>query len=159
MSKTPWLLARVASLGLAGCSTLARRNAAVAPGIPAQWPAEASQGEVTDVAALGWRDFFADERLQQVIGQALDNNRDLRVAVLNVEKARGQYRVQRADRVPGLAATGQMERPGTHAGVTEQFPARGGVADFELDLFGRVRNRSEERPVGTECRSRWAPSP
>jgi len=94
MNKTPLLLALVASLGMAGCSTLVPKNTAVAPAIPAQWPAEASQGEVTDVAALGWRDFFTDERLQQVIGQALDNNRDLRVAVLNVEKARGQYRVQ-----------------------------------------------------------------
>ncbi len=143
MNKTPLLLALVASLGLAGCSTLVPKNTAVAPAIPSQWPAEASQGEVTDVAALGWRDFFTDERLQQVIGQALDNNRDLRVAVLNVEKARGQYRVQRADRVPGLAATGQMERQGTNAGVTEQFTAGVGVADFELDLFGRVRNLSE----------------
>jgi len=143
MNKTPLLLALVASLGLAGCSTLVPKNTAVAPAIPSQWPAEASQGEVTDVAALGWRDFFTDERLQQVIGQALDNNRDLRVAVLNVEKARGQYRVQRADRVPGLAATGQMERQGTNAGVTEQFTAGVGVADFELDLFGRVRDLSE----------------
>ena len=143
MNKTPLLLALVASLGLAGCSTLVPKNTAVAPGIPAQWPAEASQGEVTDVAALGWRDFFTDERLQQVIGQALDNNRDLRVAVLNVEKARGQYRVQRADRVPALAAQGQMQRSGGDVPVSEQFTANLGVAEFELDLFGRVRNLSE----------------
>lgn len=131
------------ALALSACGTLAPKDTAVAPGIPAQWPAVVSQGEVADVAAVGWRDFFTDERLQQVIGQALDNNRDLRVAVLNVEKARGQYRVQRADRVPGVAVTGQMDRRGTDAGVTEQFSAGVGVAEFELDLFGRVRNLSE----------------
>ena len=58
-------------------------------GHPAQWPAEAAQGQVADVAAVGWRDFFTDRRLQQVIEQSLQNNRDLRVAVLNVERARG----------------------------------------------------------------------
>ncbi|WP_313415199.1 multidrug efflux RND transporter outer membrane subunit SmeF [Stenotrophomonas sp.] len=134
-----------ATLALAGCSTLVPKDTAVAPAIPAQWPAEATQGQVADVAAVGWRDFFTDARLQQVIDQSLQNNRDLRVAVLNVERARGQYRVQRADRVPGVAVTGQMQRQGTDAGVTEQFTAGVGVgvAEFELDLFGRVRNLSE----------------
>ncbi|PTT36989.1 transporter, partial [Stenotrophomonas sp. HMWF022] len=131
------------ALALSACGTLAPKNTAVAPAIPSQWPAEAAQGEVADAAAVGWRDFFTDERLQQVIGQALDNNRDLRVAVLNVEKARGQYRVQRADRVPGVAVTGQMDRRGGDVPVTEQFSAGVGVAEFELDLFGRVRNLSE----------------
>ncbi|WP_303636806.1 multidrug efflux RND transporter outer membrane subunit SmeF [Stenotrophomonas tuberculopleuritidis] len=136
-------LSIAAALALAGCSTLVPKDTAVAPAIPAQWPAEAAQGEVADAAAVGWRDFFTDPRLQQVIGQALDHNRDLRVAVLNVEKARGQYRVQRADRVPGVALTGQMDRRGGDVPVTEQFTAGVGVAEFELDLFGRVRNLSE----------------
>ncbi len=143
MKSASLFLSIAAALTLAGCSTLAPKNTAVAPAIPAQWPAEATQGQVADVAAVGWRDFFTDARLQQVIDQSLQNNRDLRVAVLNVERARGQYRVQRADRVPGVAVTGQMDRRGTDAGVTEQFTAGVGVAEFELDLFGRVRNLSE----------------
>ena len=143
MKSASLFLSIAAALALAGCSTLVPKDTAVAPAIPAQWPAEAAQGEVADVAAVGWRDFFTDARLQQVIDQSLQNNRDLRVAVLNVERARGQYRVQRADRVPGVAVTGQMDRRGTDAGVTEQFTAGVGVAEFELDLFGRVRNLSE----------------
>ncbi|MBH1816499.1 multidrug efflux RND transporter outer membrane subunit SmeF [Stenotrophomonas maltophilia] len=143
MKSASLFLSIAAVLALAGCSTLVPKNTAVAPAIPAQWPAEAAQGEVADVAAVGWRDFFTDARLQQVIDQTLQNNRDLRVAVLNVERARGQYRVQRADRVPGVAVTGQMQRQGTDAGVNEQFTAGVGVAEFELDLFGRVRNLSE----------------
>ncbi|WP_445393231.1 multidrug efflux RND transporter outer membrane subunit SmeF [Stenotrophomonas pavanii] len=143
MKSASLFLSIAAALALAGCSTLAPKDTAVAPAIPAQWPAEAAQGQVADVAAVGWRDFFTDRRLQQVIEQSLQNNRDLRVAVLNVERARGQYRVQRADRVPGVAVTGQMQRQGTDAGVSEQFTAGVGVAEFELDLFGRVRNLSE----------------
>jgi multidrug efflux system outer membrane protein len=100
MKSASLFLSIAAALALAGCSTLAPKNTAVAPAIPAQWPAEAAQGQVADVAAVGWRDFFTDARLQQVIDQSLQNNRDLRVAVLNVERARGQYRVQRADACP-----------------------------------------------------------
>lgn len=135
------------SLVLSGCSTLEPRSTEVAPAIPAQWPGTATAGAVTtapmEVADIGWRDFFVDPRLQTVITHALENNRDLRVAVLNVERARAQYRIQRADRVPAVGVQGQMTRSGGDAPVTEQFSANLGVVEFELDLFGRVRNLSQ----------------
>lgn len=143
MKTASLLLSAAVAAALAGCATLVPATTDVAPAVPAQWPTGPEQGLVTDAATLGWRDFFADERLQQVIGQALENNRDLRVAVINVERARGQYRIQRADRVPGINVQGQMERAGGDRPVTEQFTAGLGVTDFELDLFGRVRNLSE----------------
>ncbi len=136
-------LSIAALLVASGCSMLEPRSTEVAPAIPSQWPATASTSPAVDVDAIGWRDYFVDARLQTVIDQALDNNRDLRVAVLNVEKARAQYRIQRADRVPAVAAQGQMTRTGGDAPVAEQFSANLGVAEFELDLFGRVRNLSE----------------
>lgn len=139
-------LALAVSLVLSGCSTLEPRSTDVAPAIPSQWPATATAGAQTataDVADIGWRDFFVDPRLQAVINQSLDNNRDLRVAVLNVERARAQYRIQRADRVPAIGVQGQMTRSGGDAPVTEQFSANLGVVEFELDLFGRVRNLSQ----------------
>lgn len=139
-------LALAVSLVLSGCSTLEPRSTEVAPAIPSQWPATATAGAQTataDVADIGWRDFFVDPRLQVVITQSLDNNRDLRVAVLNVERARAQYRIQRADRVPAIGVQGQMTRSGGDAPVTEQFSANLGVVEFELDLFGRVRNLSQ----------------
>lgn len=142
MNKLPSLLAVAVALTLSGCASLVPRSTEVAPAIPAQWPAAAAAGTV-DVADIGWRDFFVDPRLQSVINQALDNNRDLRVAVLNVEKARAQYRIQRADRVPAVGVQGQMTRSGGDAPVTEQFSANLGVVEFELDLFGRVRNLSQ----------------
>jgi multidrug efflux system outer membrane protein len=139
-------LALAVSLVLSGCSTLEPRSTEVAPAIPSQWPATATAGAQTataDVADIGWRDFFVDPRLQAVITQSLDSNRDLRVAVLNVERARAQYRIQRADRVPAIGVQGQMTRSGGDAPVTEQFSANLGVVEFELDLFGRVRNLSQ----------------
>ncbi len=94
-------------------------------------------------ADIGWRDFFVDPRLQEVIARALANNRDLRVAVLNVERARALYRIERADRVPSVGATARMVRTGGDAPTTESFTASVGITEFELDLFGRVRNLSQ----------------
>ena len=58
---------------------------------------------------LGWRAFFQDSQLQQLISLALANNRDLRVAALNVETAQARYRIQRANLFPTIAATGSFE--------------------------------------------------
>ena len=145
MRKVSSLLSVAVALALSGCATLVPASTEVAPAIPAQWPATvAANGAATvDVADVGWRDFFVDPRLQSVITQSLDNNRDLRVAVLNVEKARAQYRIQRADRVPAVGVQGQMTRSGGDAPVSEQFSANLGVVEYELDLFGRVRNLSQ----------------
>ncbi|WP_313348610.1 efflux transporter outer membrane subunit [Stenotrophomonas sp.] len=136
-------LSIAAALLLSGCATLEPNSTEVAPAIPAQWPATTSTGTPVEVDAIGWRDYFLDPRLQSLIDQSLDNNRDLRVAVLNVEKARAQYRIQRADRVPAVGVQGQMTRSGGDAPVSEQFSANLGVVEFELDLFGRVRNLSQ----------------
>jgi multidrug efflux system outer membrane protein len=145
MSKASSLLALAVAAALSGCATLVPSSTEVAPAIPAQWPASTNgtSAATVEVADIGWREFFVDPRLQAVIAQSLDNNRDLRVAVLNVEKARAQYRIQRADRVPALGVQGQMTRTGGDAPVTEQFSANLGVVEFELDLFGRVRNLSQ----------------
>ena len=145
MSKASSLLALAVAAALSGCATLVPSSTEVAPAIPAQWPAATSgtSSANVEVADIGWREFFVDPRLQAVIAQSLDNNRDLRVAVLNVEKARAQYRIQRADRVPAVGVQGQMTRTGGDAPVTEQFSANLGVVEFELDLFGRVRNLSQ----------------
>ena len=142
-------LALAMTLALTGCATLAPRGSEVAPSIPSQWPtprageAVGQAPAVADVAGVGWREFFPDARLQAVITQSLDNNRDLRVAALNVVRARAQNRIQRADRVPALGVQAQMTRSGGDAPVSEQYSANLGVAEFELDLFGRVRNLSE----------------
>ncbi|MDO5506246.1 MAG: efflux transporter outer membrane subunit [Pseudoxanthomonas suwonensis] len=134
-------LALAASLMLAGCATLVPPMPAPQAGIPSQLPAA---GTVENVSVdTGWRDFFIDPRLQQVVALAVDNNRDLRMALANVERARAQHRIQQAERVPALGASGSLERVGGDVPVSDTYTAGVGLAAFELDLFGRVRNLSE----------------
>ena len=101
---------------------------------------------------LGWQDYFADARLQALMALALQNNRDLRVAALNVEAVRAQYAIARADRLPALGATGTGNKGRVaqdlsgavgQSYITESYTAGLGVAAFELDLFGRVKSLSD----------------
>jgi multidrug efflux system outer membrane protein len=132
----------------AACGVLEPRLPEAQPEIAAEWPLPATTAATAAtadaVADIGWRDFFTDPALETLIGQALANNRDLRVAVLNVERARGLYGIQRADRVPTLEATGTMVREGGDDRATTEADRAGvGVTGFEIDLFGRVRSLSE----------------
>ena len=104
------------------------------------------------MADIGWREFFRDPRLQQLIELALTNNPDLRVAMLNVEQTRALYRVQRNALVPtvDVNANGTRQRTafgfsGAGGGTTfNQFNVNLGVAQYELDLFGRVRSLKKQ---------------
>ena len=135
-------------------------------------PVPATLGTVaTDEKALtdlGWQRFITDKRLQQVVDLALKNNRDLRVATLNIERARAQYQVQRADLFPTVAATlsetaskgmsnvgnigaattgaaGTVAASNNRSGsVSHVYRATVGFSAYELDLFGRIRNLSEQ---------------
>ena len=100
------------------------------------------------VAEIGWRNVFTDASLQRVIELSLANNRDLRVAALNIEKARAQYRVQDAALFPSVNASGggsgsrtPADLSGTgQAMVSHSYSATLGFSAYELDLFGRVRS-------------------
>ncbi|MFA5593425.1 MAG: efflux transporter outer membrane subunit [Micavibrio sp.] len=154
-------LLAASSLALAGCTMAPDYNRPELP-VPAQWPQgqpyQAGGGAAFAVAGteagqasaenLGWRDFFTSPHLQNLIGAALENNRDLRIAALNVEAARAMYRIQRADLVPGLNASGSGNRQGIPENasptgsdtISSTYTAGVGVSAFELDLFGRVRS-------------------
>ena len=151
----PTLLAVVSILALSGCGTLApsykRPAAPVSPSWDSGTPnpvAAPNGGSTTQAADVGWREFFTDAQLQNLIEQALANNRDLRVAALNVEKAQAEYRVQRADLFPSVSAGGGLTAqrlPADVAGTTQpiisrQYTATLGVSSYELDLFGRIRS-------------------
>ena len=137
---------------LSGCSLIPTYERPAAP-VEADFSAHgaAPAGSQPAAADIGWRQFFGDERLQRLIGLALENNRDLRVAVLNIEAARAQYGVTRADRFPGVNANANGTRQRTPADLSpsrqqtigSQYQVNLGVTAFELDLFGRVRSLSE----------------
>lgn len=137
---------------LAGCSFAPVHERPTAP-IAADWPVavESAAADARPAADIEWREFFDDPRLQQLIELALANNRDLRLAVLNVEAARAQYGIERSALVPGIDAGAAASRqrvpasisPTGRSATTSQYQATLGVTAFELDLFGRVRSLNE----------------
>lgn len=154
-------LAAVTSLGATGCSLApdyTRPEMPVAdswnesnrPEAPASEAAATTAGPVADIP---WRDFVSDPRLRSVIGLALDNNRDLRVAALNVERAQAAYRIRRSDLYPkvGASASAQSFSFATNFGgdsgsgnsgtsTFEQYSVDLGIASWEIDFFGRIRS-------------------
>ncbi len=145
------LCALAASLVLAGCSLAPVHQRPQAP-IPAHWPQQDAAPVLSSSAAtLDWNSFIADRQLRQLVDLAQAHNRDLRQTLLNVEAARALYQVQRADRLPGvgLQGGGTRQRLPGDMNATGQPQVQGswqaglGLAAFELDLFGRVRNLSE----------------
>ncbi|MFT7773705.1 efflux transporter outer membrane subunit [Roseateles sp.] len=138
----PTLLA--ASLTLAGCVSMAPAYERPAAPVATQWPVPQAKTADAKATDIGWREFFTDTTLQQLIEQALANNRDLRVAVLNVERAQAQYGVQRADRMPTVSAgAGQTATSAPGGTITRQYTATLGVSAYELDLFGRVKSLND----------------
>ena len=137
----------LAALALSACSLTPPLARPAAP-IPAAYevmPAAAS-GTAAD---LGWRQMLLDARLQRLVDIALENNRDLRVAALNVEAVRAQYQIQDAGRYPaiGLNGGGTRQRAADATGQTpavqNQFSAGIAMSAFEIDLFGRLRSLSD----------------
>ena len=161
MNKSPLILLTLSTgLLLSGCASLQPQLPEAAPAIASSWPqAPVTQTsidadvEAVNATSIGWRDFFVDAELEQLIERALINNRDLRVAILNVERARSQYRIQRADRFPSLGIGVSATRSGGDAAVAELYRADLGLARYELDLFGRVHHLSQgalQRFLATE---------
>jgi len=141
----------LASVTLTGCTLAPKYQRPAAP-IAQAWPknsaAKNHANQTNAVADIGWREFFRDPRLQQLIGLALTNNRDLRVAMLNVEQSRAQYRIERAALLPEIDATGSYARqrspayllfPGEPSTYSE-YNLGLGTTSYELDLFGRIRS-------------------
>ncbi|MES2296779.1 MAG: efflux transporter outer membrane subunit [Pseudomonadota bacterium] len=131
-----------AALALGGCISMAPHYERPAAPVAATFPG-AGTAAGGAAAQTGWHDYFADARLRQLIELALANNRDLRVAILNIEQARAQYQIRRADMLPtvNLGATGSRV-PGSNDSITSNYTAGLMVSAFELDLFGRVRSLS-----------------
>jgi len=143
---------------LSGCSTMAPKYTQPVAPVPSTWsgqktaPAEGAQPPQKAVADIPWQEFFVDTQLGKLIDLALKNNRDLRIATLNIERSQAMYQVRRADLLPKLDASAgaNFQRvPETlsstgRAMTTEQYSVGLGVASYELDLFGRVRSLKDQ---------------
>jgi multidrug efflux system outer membrane protein len=138
---------------LGGCTLAPEYTRPDAP-VPSSWPSgpayKDSAGKPGDVpvADIAWRNFFVDERLQKVIDLALANNRDLRIAALNVEMARALYGIQRAELFPTVDANASGSKQRIPANVMgfpepltiERYDVNLGISSWEIDFFGRIRS-------------------
>jgi multidrug efflux system outer membrane protein len=159
------LIAVAATLSLAGCTMIPKYERPLLP-VPDKFPAPAgAKGDSTGSAiavegvaaaesvatALRWQEYFPDVRLRAVIERALENNRDLRIAALDVEQAAALHRIRRNELTPtfGVQAAGQKtwlpERiTGGSAEASEQYSVEVGFLSWEIDLFGRLRSLKAE---------------
>ncbi|MBU0651562.1 MAG: efflux transporter outer membrane subunit [Proteobacteria bacterium] len=155
---------------LGGC-TLAPEYTRPAAPVPADWPTGAAYHQTNPSApvasGLPWRAFFTDERLQKIIETALNNNRDLRLAALNVERARALYGIQRAELFPSANAVGSGSRERVPADLSstgsartaERYSVSLGISSWEIDFFGRIRSlkdRALEEYLATDQARRSA---
>lgn len=158
--RTPRLFhgAALAGIALLGGCAFSPAYQRPAPPVESAFPSEgvyaqaqpASSGAT--VAGIGWREFFRDPILHDLIEDALQNNRDIRIAALNVEAARATYRIQRAESAPqldGVGASASQRTPGplTASGTSEIARAHqmsATVSAWELDLWGRIRSLNDQ---------------
>ncbi|MBU2708358.1 efflux transporter outer membrane subunit [Zooshikella marina] len=149
----------IPTLTLAGCISLAPDYQRPDSPVTAEWrdTKAAHQGSgVTQnhnaVADIQWQTYFQDPKLRQVISLALENNRDLRIALLNIEQARAQYGIQQADSWPSVSVSSSKtasRTPGSvnnsnSATISHQYEAGIGFSSYELDLFGRINSLKDE---------------
>jgi multidrug efflux system outer membrane protein len=144
-----------AALMLCACTMIPRYERPAAP-VAARFPGAAEPAGSALLAAPDWKDFFQEPRLLRLIELALADNRDLRVAVLNVQKSRAAYRVTRSSSFPTIEANGAFTRqhvtgsaiaPGTPSSAQftgNEWSAQAGTSAYELDLFGRVRSLNRQ---------------
>jgi len=156
MNRTLIALVAVA-VCLAGCTMAPKYSRPAAP-VPAAWPQGPSYREAagaspdTVVADIPWQKFFVDEKLRKLVALALENNRDLRVAALNIERSMAQYQISRSELLPKVDANASA----TYQRLAEDFSGTGiplnihqynvglGISSYELDLFGRVRSLKDQ---------------
>ena len=124
------------ALALAGCMNLIPAYERPAAPVAATYPAEtapAGAGGAVPAADIDWQRFFADTRLKRLIELALVNNRDLRIAVLNIEQARAIHQIRRADQWPSVGIGGSASRAAVGDGVATVYAVGFAVAGYELD--------------------------
>lgn len=145
------LIGSLAATWLAGCTLTPQYDRPATPVDP-EYPDLPASTDGSTGADIEWHSFYADSKLRELIELALANNRDLRVAILNIEQARAQYRIQRAQSWPQIDATGSVNANRTPASLSQsgeamtsrQYNANIGISAYELDLFGRVRSLNDQ---------------
>ena len=124
---------------LAGCANLAPDYARPELPVPVSLDKSAAPA-AQSTARLDWQEVITDARLKKTVELALANNRDLRIAALNIEKARAQYRIQESSLYPAVNGTISGSSASTDGTISRKYSAGLGVTAYELDFFGRLTN-------------------
>lgn len=135
----------ITAVALSGCSMIPEYSTPVSPmSLP-----ESSDVSGSVIAAdLGWREFYQDPQLQEMIALSLDNNRNLQATALMVEQLRAQYRIRRAEILPLVQGeTGYVRQrfsPSSNtfgrSGIYEEYSVGVGIPAWEIDFFGRLNS-------------------
>jgi len=144
------------ALFMSGCTMAPKYKKPVLP-VPGDMPSGESYKNLNTkgadiVSKIKWKDYFTDTKLQKVIKMAINNNKNLRIAALNVERTMAQYSISRAAILPTGGVTGSMTKtrtPGDINGTgiattSKQYGASVGITAWELDFFGRIRSLSKQ---------------
>lgn len=145
MNTLPRLGLAVAVLMLSACAqrpVLRQPDPVVQPAalVPAQFPAGAAATTGPSIAGLDWSAYFADARLRELIGLALQHNRDLQAAGLNIQRAQAQYQIRSAAQLPTVNAAGTASVSGNTDTTIQKYQVGLATTAYELDLWGRVAN-------------------
>ena len=128
------------ALALTACQSMRGPEPVAQANIPSSY----SNASGSSVAEQGYKDFFADQRLLQVLDLALTNNRDLRTAALNIQRAQQQYQITENNQLPTIGASGSVLRQDTMSnqgrGPSTSYSVGLGVTAYELDFWGRIRS-------------------
>lgn len=132
---------------MSGCVSLAPEYERPSAPVPSTWKMDVNESNQS-VLELSWKAFIRDERLSRVVAQSLEQSRDLRKAVANIEAARAMYRVQRSNEFPTLAADASGAKARTVTGanstaISQSSSATLGLSSYELDFFGKAKSLSE----------------
>jgi len=141
----------------AGCTLAPQYSRPAAPvpdklKVQADHPESRTAEQESQIPGMKWREFFIDENLKQLIEISLNNNRDLRLAALNVERARGLYGIQRAELAPSINAEGLGGKQHEGAAIREdgksvtieEYRANLRITSWEIDFFGRIRSLKDQ---------------
>lgn len=107
-----------------------------------------SEGSAPAAYEIGWKQFFKDPALQQLIALGLSNNRNLQVSILNVEQAQAEYHLSRASLFPSIEGDAAFDRTHTPTNLSvkpdfREYSLGAEAVSWELDLFGKIRSTAE----------------
>jgi len=149
MNKNIFTLSLISSIVLlAGCSFIPK-NIETSPQIASQYTMIEQKQDGLKSIDIAWQDFFQDKQLQYLINLALENNRDLKTAALNIQQAQALYNIQSADSLPSINGSASFTRARTISNILNQpvvgsnYQVGVSLASFELDFFGRVKSLNQ----------------